>query len=1083
MKKQNIMHKNNPVMLNKPSVMLNKTSVMLNLFQHLLITILGGAFLCIAFTSCENFLKGAETRKQLADAIAYANASAHEIRVEIEPDSGTLVTQNILSKKVSDEFEIEFKLSKGWLLHNWQAFTRAQDGTLSQLSDEYISFSNNTHNPDNDVYKIKAKFKKETASIVIKPVCYLLPSVISYTPSNVSELNYANTPIKITFNMSMDTELFKKEYLSITYEGKHYEGFFEEPYFNENKTVLTLQPKIKEFYNELVLNNSAFTEIKIVLSPDITLVKDGITLPFLPNEKSSFYVRYKADKEEDPPSQYSFFVTRCNILDGDYNANTLNDENKMILKSVDKMSDSEILQNRTNGIIYIYGRFFDDGSGVKSVDVSEQKTNEPDGNVSGAELFTTKEPYKKNSNETIFIDEGNGYTTFVIKHNLQSEDGAVRINVKVLDAVGNIKEVDPFSVIKKSKILTDNFDFMNSTDFFSKYYTESIFDEEDFNTFIKTFNFSCNGDVTKWNERVEHLYGDDSSKIIRLPSSSFTVACEYTEKDKSTVKGDFEDISAPDESDYFEFKKFFDVESISNLKVKIFIDDDMGNSAVMEYIVPDPQEVIPVVKKDGVLAQYSFYSPTGSQISQGLKFYNDKLQSFICYYEPSSGNFNPFNIGPNDSYNFSFYIGKFLTEKTQTTFTNAVDNSNLPGLTMGNPKYSLSKSESHEFNLNYLDINLDVQNKNAYDDILVKVRTQDSPGNLEDSLWSGKTRTYVCDVNGNLLVPVQTEFFYGGSVNVTVQGVKDLSVTNGVSFNIPKIDNDIQYDNLIPAIKYDHAYDKITISGIDLQTGIKQITATVIETGKKYTSTTGTLQVPAWDNRSNHLKIEVEDNAENLDYKTIFFSSYSTIDFVEVEKQNSSYMLISNEYPNLSPNWVTSEVYYLKPDGSWELYNTIPSDTYIQLEETQSGNKIGKRLLNATGASPDVPQDSYIRVLSKIYYYGMPLYFYTGNGSSGSYDYILPKTKERVLVASDAPAFVHTLVTTAPYDECKNWDASKWENMHEALESVYLNFSASKNSPQSYYIPISQINEGYCYCVIAHFANGNIDMSDVMVME
>ena len=77
MKKQNspVMPNAKSVMMNKPSVMMNKPSVMLNLFQHLLITILGGAFLCIVFASCDNFLKGSDVSEQLRDAIEIANSN------------------------------------------------------------------------------------------------------------------------------------------------------------------------------------------------------------------------------------------------------------------------------------------------------------------------------------------------------------------------------------------------------------------------------------------------------------------------------------------------------------------------------------------------------------------------------------------------------------------------------------------------------------------------------------------------------------------------------------------------------------------------------------------------------------------------------------------------------------------------------------------------------------------------------------------------------------------------------------------------------------------------------------------------
>ena len=52
------------------------------------------------------------------------------------------------------------------------------------------------------------------------------------------------------------------------------------------------------------------------------------------------------------------------------------------------MTDTEILQNRVKDFVYIYGQYYDNQSGVKSVTVSETHTN----TETGGEIYNEKFP-------------------------------------------------------------------------------------------------------------------------------------------------------------------------------------------------------------------------------------------------------------------------------------------------------------------------------------------------------------------------------------------------------------------------------------------------------------------------------------------------------------------------------------------------------------------------------------------------------------------------------------------------------------------------------------------------------------------
>ena len=100
---------------------------------------------------------------------------------------------------------------------------------------------------------------------------------------------------------------------------------------------------------------------------------------------------------------------------------------------------------------------------------------------------------------------------------------------------------------------------------------------------------------------------------------------------------------------------------------------------------------------------------------------------------------------------------------------------------------------------------------------------------------------------------------------------------------------------------------------------------------------------------------------------------------------------------------------------------------------------------------------------------------------SGDYEYISPKgsSKSEVFVISDAPTFVHTIVTKYPLSECQNWTVEQWEHNHKHFGDKYMEFTANPTA-KKYTIPVDSIDTEDCYVVIAHFADGSYDISEVM---
>jgi hypothetical protein len=166
---------------------------------HLLITILGVTFFNIVLTSCENFLKGAETKQQLERALAYANASTYTITVDYPEGTGVLKSPPgaVAEKKETDVFTLSFEPFTDYVFVCWKIIDAAtgqeiKNGeylTLQEL-DKAETQCTFTKKPDNS---IKLKLLVEVAE---------RPQIISYSPTTTNAIR--DTSIQVLFDRDMD---------------------------------------------------------------------------------------------------------------------------------------------------------------------------------------------------------------------------------------------------------------------------------------------------------------------------------------------------------------------------------------------------------------------------------------------------------------------------------------------------------------------------------------------------------------------------------------------------------------------------------------------------------------------------------------------------------------------------------------------------------------------------------------------------------------------------------------------------------------------------------------------------------------
>ena len=100
--------------------------------------------------------------------------------------------------------------------------------------------------------------------------------------------------------------------------------------------------------------------------------------------------------------------------------------------------------------------------------------------------------------------------------------------------------------------------------------------------------------------------------------------------------------------------------------------------------------------------------------------------------------------------------------------------------------------------------------------------------------------------------------------------------------------------------------------------------------------------------------------------------------------------------------------------------------------------------------------------------------------NSGRYDDLRTTSNPNTfIVSSDAPVFVHTIVTNVSFDECSNWSLDDWEFYKIQVGNRIYSFEA--RNQKEYTVPTRSIQSGQCYIVVAYFADGTSKKSNVMV--
>ena len=971
-----------------------------------------------------------------------------------------------------------------------------------------------------------------------------LPFVTSIEPSSAS---VANTPITIKFNIPVedletnpDNSLFtfKNNNIVITCNGQNINDLFETPYFNEDKTELEILPKSDKTKGVLLNNyikdelNAGSVELKVTFSDAVKLKVNENEIE-LQNKKFSVYYLQGIDKVAPTGS---LFITRDSSITLENALEFPADKkfNKQNIEIKGSFSDQEysqlIRQNACNGTIYIYGSYYDNPSGIKTVIVKESYLRDSYG-VQQLDGTTKTTEYTKNSSGVVF-KTANGQTYFIIKHTLSTHysnglsinyhEGAIALDISVNDICYNSSVIEHYTVISKltfnmhylsvyAENTMDNYEWTDYDTYKASYlnhikslcnYTDSGYNGAEFLNYgrLDTINL-YNHDFYSINPNNPELklfleYTNTSQTLIKKPITVET----NDDGSKYTVNyypsPDFPTEIQTKEYTYKLTCNINDFAIFPDTSIKLVIEDFLGNridSSIIEFPsqndIYSPSILIGGEKLYLEFYKYNpdrgFYGKFGDSDYVLLREKNNKIECIKQYSKTVSGN--------------NVYIDEEKKEITRDySYSIMVNGINMPNSSFCISDDSLTKPEA----VCVEEISLDKNVSNNHDGKLtVTIRVNDAnedgiPDKDYDYIFCenyyGITRmskdsvlyiTKMADYNFVDSYDSNRTYSFWGYKNGK-KGTKTQIVFNKVEKTGATEEIKKKFDIKAPSYYYNLYGNEIEILLLDDWSGVESGTITV-----------------------KNIPYELEKNGAGNYAKKIPFCDFRTYgnDNSIIEyfgKDKAGNIITETKLLNSFSFMLNQTIEKGETTGTYKLGNNI--DSYCRLYFYEFGNNgfptecsftsacdYGNNfIISKTGigtAFPSYEENSYLKVFcGKQYDNGTkectnPLYYYYGEPGNKDNDFLLSNgnSDDSVIIDSDKPVYVHTVVTSAPIEECSTWDYSEWEYFKEEYNEKILNFS-STSEPKIYCIPVNKIKEGQNYIVIAHYSNNNVLMSPIM---
>ncbi len=1023
---------------------------------------------------------------------------------QIVVDGANLSTGNKQDLYLEQSFNLEYPIAEGYEFIGWKVnagtsgYTVSSDtyeksGTITVKSNNktFFSLTINSADPTKAVARSYDAIGSGTAGygINIAVNSNQKPVVISKSPSE--GINNTEIPIKMTFNMEMDASklIYAADKISITYGVASMESYFEAPVLSENGKELTIAPKPIALRDYIKSINAASIDLRVSLKTGITITKDGVSIPLLQNDNSSFTVSYKPVVENTPPSKIDFFATRKSI--SLQNTGNLSSSDKFVLKQVDSMTNAEIFQNRTKGTVYLYGKYSDIGSGVSTVTVTQRRTK-TQYKVTPETSNLTTSVFTKNSTGVSFNTATGGITTFLIPYEITEEDGAILLTVTVEDAAGNkAVTTETFSAIKKSEFYMGEYgggDF-SPYKLFNNYvyhagFGSSVDSNKEYSLDFTTYKNNINKFVISFDDTCPAIYGSnyDTSTSVCLSFENLTIQMKYPDKNGITRTGTFSTDGVPENKLSYERNLILDVDGyLYGKTMELIITDDMGNVGRKIYKFPSESELslrlgTESYNTDKVLPSWNeSYAGAGIRVDDFIRNYGTgkKVTTSQPIYLSSQtyylGMYMSYDKTGYDEGEDGFALGK--TENLSVCLNTLKNSTTFPSVTLPSSNYSLAPGNT---NIIYVTLKINLSSWNSCDKIYLLKTDSIKTDASEKCIYFSKNAT-------SKTVPVSANDMhkYGGTFSI--YGIKGSLLSQAAVITVPQVTN-TTYDTIPPAIMFKLDNTKLSngnVSSASAGTEYKGETCNIYISDDWSTPKSGTLTL---SDGSTYILNSSNSYTASIPFWKLL-SEYDTI--------YCSYVLYDQNNNKAEGVWSPQIKSHNTCSGTTLSINSpVQNDSYFYIgQNSGSWTKGGSKPTN-NSATVSLPASKYIKVTG-IWPYShpespdvngwiyKPMIHYTGSASSGNYDYIIQNTDNSILVASDAPVFAQTLVTTRSYEECSTWSAEEWEGFHKHIGDKYMEFSSSDHSPQKYTIPENEINSGECYCVVVHFANNTTAKSTV----
>ena len=511
-----------------------KKNVMLNLFQHLFANIL----LLATLSSCDNFLKGADVKKELDDKIAYANAAKCTIYVSAPEGVGYFLSSGEKECRVGYTVELQYTVDLQDYIFNGMKALSSKDNSQSRA--DYVQITTTPLLEKQNTWKVVVKLLKPADDILIVPDCILIPKITSVYPPQDNTSYPQDTSIKIYFNKPVRLEDFvdqngRIKNISITsglqdlldnQNGK--KPYFKTPYLEEEGKTLII-PFADGNY---LINNEESKDIRVtVLLAGLKDAIEGENASFAQNEYTFTY-RINGEKDSTLPELKILNIARTqqDAINGT-NLITFDEFTHYAAKANyggDSDKVAENIQNHHVNKIWVYFEAEDSQSGVEYLEIKEQLIRDTYGEGKQSAVFD-----KTNSSSNCVLNlTGTKNLSGSFEYDFKSfEDGVVKLEFTLADYSGKsvsktmdlVKDTvcDKILYVYNAKDSISSLDFNPFTvAFYPSYNAANYVTDMDGIDYIDTFLTEKVDSFRELRESIVFGYGNDKNNLTYVTLSA-----------------------------------------------------------------------------------------------------------------------------------------------------------------------------------------------------------------------------------------------------------------------------------------------------------------------------------------------------------------------------------------------------------------------------------------------------------------------------------------------------------------------------------------------------------------------------------